>query len=368
MNEADPIYPGGAYEGDDDSAAVVGQITVSMFSVKFETEGFILDFPTKELEVAMDESGERVLFSHPNYPNWTVYSLDPSILNHRAFQQQFLKQHVDGLKAEQTGPLKHTIIVYSSLAGILLVLFGLWAFSNVILGAIVAMMPASWEKQIGQAAFEQMTEGVKPLTDSAYTNRLFLVTERLKKGLPAGAPKFNYIVGDDEMVNAFALPDGHVIVMRGLIEEATPDELAGVLSHEVSHVIQKHGMRHLAQMIGPILVFKYFMNSDGALASLIAVSAMLSSLEYSRSNETEADDKGFEIMLKANIDPRALTSFFQKLKKEERRRDENDFFSTHPATSARIKHLEQRWQDSPRKSGFMPVFGGADPKPAPPAK
>jgi Zn-dependent protease with chaperone function len=368
MNEADPIYPGGAFEGEDDSAAVVGQITVSMFSVRFETEGFTLDMPTQGLEIWIDDSGERVFFSHPNYAGWTVYSLDPTILQHRSFQQQFLKQRVDQLKVEQTGTPKHTLLVYSVLSGIIFVLFGLWAFSNVILGVIVAAMPSSWETQIGDSSFRHLTAIIKPLNDPAYTNRLYLVTQRLKKGFPDDAPKFNYIVGDDDMVNAFALPGGHVVVMRGLIEEATPDELAGVLSHEVSHVIRKHGMRHLAQMIGPVLVIKYLFNADGALAAMIAVSAKLSDLQYSRANETEADDRGFDTLVKANIDPRSLTSFFRKIQVEERRRrrGDDDYFSTHPATSARIKHLEQRWQELPRKSGFVPVNGGPDPKPLSP--
>jgi Zn-dependent protease with chaperone function len=363
MNEGDPIYPGGAFQGDDDSGAVVGQIVVSMFTVRFETEGFMLDLPTQGLEIALDESGERVLFAHANFPGWTVYSLDPSILNHRSFQQQWLKTQVNALKVEHDGPSKHAVRVYAVFGGLLAVLIGLWAFSNVIVGIIVGMMPSSWEDKVGQASYAEMTQEFKKLSDPAYTNRLFLVTERLKKGLPSDAPKFDYMVADDDMVNAFALPGGHVIVMRGLIEEATPDELAGVLAHEMSHVIQKHGMRQIAQIIGPVLVFKYLFNSDSALAALVEVSAVLSTLQYSRANETEADEKGWDILLKANIDPRSLESFFKKLNKIDPHEGEA-FFSTHPATSERIKHLEQRWQESPKKSGFVPVNGGPDPKPA----
>ena len=51
----------------------------------------------------------------------------------------------------------------------------------------------------------------------------------MKKGLPPGSPKFTYVVADDDMINAFALPGGHVVVMRGLLENAKPEELAGVL-------------------------------------------------------------------------------------------------------------------------------------------
>src|SRR5687767_14362731 len=216
MSDADPIFPGGAYEGADDSDAVVGQITVSMFCVRFETEGFTLDLPTHNLDIALGEGGERVLFSHRNFPQWTVYCLDPSILDHRSFQQQSLRNRVEELKLEKTGTPKHTIMVYSALGGILAVLFGLWAFSNVILGLIVAAMPASWETQIGDSAYEEMRQEYKPLTDPAYTNRLFLVTQRLKKGLPSDAPKFEYMIADDDEVNAMALPGGRVIVMRGL--------------------------------------------------------------------------------------------------------------------------------------------------------
>jgi predicted Zn-dependent protease len=165
-------------------------------------------------------------------------------------------------------------------------------------------------------------------------------------------------------VNAFALPGGKVIVMRGLLEEATPDELAGVLAHEVSHVIQKHGMRQLAQLVGPMLIVEYLFNQSGAVSAMVAMSAMFSTLQYSRDNETEADDKAWDIMMKANIDPRSLTEFFRKLRKIEGKNSGGpDIFSTHPATSERIKKLEGRWQNTPRKTGFVPVNGGPDLKP-----
>src|SRR6185295_7157849 len=141
-----------------------------------------------------------------------------------------------------------------------------------------------------------------------------------------------------------------------------PDELAGVLAHEQSHVLRKHGMRGLAQMVGPILIADYLFDSRGAVAALIQVSAAFGELKYSREAETEADDNAWDILLKANIDPRSLTSFFRKLKKLEPK-EVSDVLSTHPATEARIQRLEKRWEESPKKSGFKPVDGGPDPKP-----
>ena len=362
MSGPAPIYPGGAFEGADDSAAVVGQITVSPLGLRFETEAFTWDLPLAGLRTSIEDGGQRILFSHPSFPNWTVYSLDPAILDEKDLHRH-AKKKGRAPETEAEAAARHAKIVYFSLGGILAVLFGLWAFKHIILSIIVAAMPASWETQIGDAAYEEMRAEYEPLTDPAYTNRLFLVTQRLKKGLPSDAPKFEYMIADDDEVNAMALPGGRVIVMRGLIDQATPDELAGVLSHEIAHVTEKHGMQQLAQVIGPILVVDYVMNSEGALAALIAVATSLSTLEYSRANETEADEKGFEIMVQANIDPRSLSSFFEKLKKIDPRGD-SDFFSTHPATSARIKRLAELWEQSPKKSGFARVNGGPDPKPA----
>lgn len=354
MNEADPIYPGGAFEGEDDSAAVVGQITVTPFTVRFECEEFTLDLPTRGLELSLDESGDRVLFSHGNFPGWTVYSLDPSILDHRSFQQVWLKKRVEELRLEHHGPPKHTVRVYIALAAIFLTFFALWAGSNLILSAVVAMMPDEWERQVGKSAFAEMSQEYKMTSDSSLTNRLFAVTERLKKGLPQDAPKFTFHVADDDLVNAFALPGGNVIVMRGLIEEATPDELAGVLAHEMAHVLNKHGMRGLAQVVGPVLIAKYMFDGEGAVAALVGVSAALGQLKYSREAETEADRDAWDILMKANIDPRALASFFRKLRALEPK-ETSDVLSTHPATETRIQVLEQRWNESPKKSGFVSV-------------
>jgi Zn-dependent protease with chaperone function len=361
MNEGDPIYPGGAFQGDDDSGAVVGQIVVSMFTVRFETEGFMLDLPTQGLEIALDESGERVLFAHANFPGWTVYSLDPSILNHRSFQQQWLKAQVNRLKAEQPEATKHAQRVYVALGAIALILIGLWAVTNAIVSVIVNMLPSEWEAKVGKEAFAEIRQFV-PLTDeAALTNRVFLVAQRLNKGLPSDAPKFRFHVSPMPIVNAIALPGGDVIVLEGLLADATPDELAAVLAHEMAHVIKKHAMRQIAQQAGPEFVAKYIFGGDGALSALMAGASTLGELQYSRGNERQADAVAFEILVKANIDPRSLASFFKKIRKIEKKmgEDNDDLFSTHPPTADRINFLERKWEDCPKKSGFEPVNGGA---------
>lgn len=362
MAEADQIFSGGAFQGDDDSLTTMGSITVSPFGVQFEAEAFTLSLPTQDLVIDLDETGERVFMSHPNYPGWTIYSLDLALIEHRCLQRFGLKKKLADLQYQAHGPSRHAVKVYATLGILALSLFSLWAFTDTILGVIVNTLPAEWETKVGRAAFEEMETEFEMTDEPELTNRVHLVTQRLKKGLPYDAPKFQFFVADSGMVNAFALPGGKVIVMRGLIEDATAEELAGVLAHEMAHVTERHGMRALAQMVGPMFITKYVFGGDSALSALIAGTAFIGGLQYSRDNEREADSEGWQILRRANIDPRGLTQFFKKMKREEGDDDDADhMLSTHPATAERIQRLEELWLKSEKKSGFEPLQAGPQP-------
>lgn len=360
MNEADSIYPAGAFEGEDDSAAVVGQITVSTFALRFESEAFTLDLPTRGLQMWLDETGDRIFFSHDNFPGWTVYSLDPAILQHHSLNQPFLKKRVQELTHERSQSPRHAARVYGAFGVIAAILIALWAVTDPIIGVIVNMLPEEWETQVGKEAFAEVRE-IFPLTEEpALTNRVHLVTQRLKKGLAYDAPKFRFHVSDVPLVNAIAVPGGDVVVMQGLLEEAAPDELAAVLAHEMAHVIEKHAMRQIAQDAGPSFISKYIFGGDSALSALLDGTSAIGQLQYSRQNEKSADKTAFSILLNANIDPRSLSRFFEKLNKIEKEFGGADIFSTHPPTEERIKYLQTLWDESPKKSGFEAVHAGPD--------
>ncbi len=355
-------FTGGAYEGSDDSLATMGTITPSQYSVKFESEAFTIDLPTMDLRVEMDEAGERVYFFHAKFPGWTIYSIEPAILRHRSLQRFGLKDRIAELQEQQTGPSKHGRRVLFTMLSLVVCILVLSLGTNVILGIIVGLMPSDWEQQIGDAGLKEIKTEMTFTDEPGLTNRLFLVGERLKRGLPPGAPKFKFYVADHPSVNACALPNGDVIVMRGLLEVADPEQLAGVLAHELAHVTERHGMRLLAQTVGPSLIGKYIFGGDSALAALTKGTAYFSRLEYSRAIEHDADAEGWDILLRANIDPRGLTGFFRDLQRiRPKAADTTDFFSTHPSTAERIQRLDQLWQNSPKKSGFKPMDGGPDP-------
>jgi beta-barrel assembly-enhancing protease len=150
----------------------------------------------------------------------------------------------------------------------------------------------------------------------------------------------------DATPNAFAIPGGHMALHTGLLEMAkTPEQVAGVIAHEISHVTQRHSLRNMMQSAGLSMVFGVLLGSPD-LASLAGMAEELQALSYSRDMEREADDVGWNYLLKAEINPRGMVEFFELLAKEEGVSGNMPaLLSTHPATAERIANLQERLQN-----------------------
>jgi len=165
---------------------------------------------------------------------------------------------------------------------------------------------------------------------------------RLGQKLVRNAPEVNFdytftVVKTDE-VNAFAIPGGHVFVHTGLIAETENEaELAGVIAHEIGHVVARHGSERLSAMmaagfVGEIIVGGQAQQVDRMLADL-AVQLVTTGgmMAYSRQNESEADQIGAKILYDAGYDPWAMVKFFRKLHEKSGDMTKFDvFISTHP--------------------------------------
>jgi predicted Zn-dependent protease len=151
-------------------------------------------------------------------------------------------------------------------------------------------------------------------------------------------------VVDEPAVNALAAPGGYVVVYRGLLERtASPDELAGVLAHELQHVVLRHSMRGLLREMGTSAAIGLIFGDTSGLAGL---AGELGSLRYQRADEDEADNKGIELMVRAGFEPRAMITMFEKLERESNELPGVlQYLSTHPATRERVARLEERARD-----------------------
>ena len=158
-----------------------------------------------------------------------------------------------------------------------------------------------------------------------------------------------HVLADDKTVNAFALPGGQIFVTVAMLRELGDEsELAGVLGHEVGHVVARHGAEHLAkqqlgqQLVGAVGVASWDpdrpMSSQQAAMIAAAVNQLVS-LRYSREDELESDALGVRFLDAAKYDPDAMVGVMQALQRASGPSSQPEFFQTHPDPGNRIERL-----------------------------
>lgn len=227
---------------------------------------------------------------------------------------------------------------------ILIALAGWGGYLGLIAAARSAVreLPISIDREIGDLAGEDLVPGASPIEDEAVVSALAEIVARLEPH--AVLPGFDYriTVLDAEEVNAFALPGGRIFVLAGLIRAAdSPDQVAGVLAHEMAHVTLRHGLRNLAQSLGLVVAVEVLVGDIGGL-SVLAVEGVRHLVEqgYSRELEAEADAEGVRMLRAAAIDPRGLVRFFELLQGQEGA-DLPSWLSSHPDLADRIAEVER---------------------------
>ena len=147
----------------------------------------------------------------------------------------------------------------------------------------------------------------------------------------------------EKTVNAFAAPGGQVVLFSGLIEKAeSPEEVAGVMAHEIAHAIERHPMQSMLRAAGVFLLVGLLVGDTSTLGTIASEGAkVLLVLSYSRDTEREADRIGMELLNKAGIRGDGLLDFFARLQGE--RGEEGRLpvlFASHPMHAERVERLK----------------------------
>jgi predicted Zn-dependent protease len=159
-----------------------------------------------------------------------------------------------------------------------------------------------------------------------------------------------HLLGDQQTINAFALPGGQVYITEALFRRLeTEGQLAGVLGHEIGHVVARHGAEHIAKtqltqdLTGAVVVASYDpSNPNSAYAAQIAaLVGQLVNLRYGRNDELESDRLGVRFMAEAGYDPRAMLRVMEILAEAGDGGRQPEFFSTHPNPENRIERIQQ---------------------------
>lgn len=162
-----------------------------------------------------------------------------------------------------------------------------------------------------------------------------------------------HALADSKTVNAFALPGGQVFVTRGLLKNLTSEgELAGVLGHEIGHVLARHSAEQmsktkLVQGLGAAGAMATTDPNDPGTyrnAQIAQMVTQLVTLRFSRNDELEADQLGVKLMSEAGYDPRSMVKVMEILKKVGGSASGPEFFQTHPNPDNRIPKIKSAIQ------------------------
>jgi predicted Zn-dependent protease len=167
--------------------------------------------------------------------------------------------------------------------------------------------------------------------------------QKLVSVLPENPYPFDFhLLADARTVNAFALPGGQVFITQGLYDKLTTEgELAGVLGHEIGHVIHRHSAQQMAHQdfYNSIVAAAGVASNDQRAAALASYVTQLRSLKFSRGDELQADEWGLDVMTKAGYDPREMLRVMDVLKTLEQNGGASEMLSTHPLAQSRIDKI-----------------------------
>jgi len=216
-----------------------------------------------------------------------------------------------------------------------------------ISGPLTTFIPTTWEKELGQFMAANLAPPDTQCTNPQVVESLETIVTTLSHSVETNPYSFHIHVVDSPSVNAFAAPGGQILVYRGLLENTeTAEEMAGVLAHEMQHILQRHSMRLLVQNISMGFVVGALSGDVSGIMTLgLQAAHVLQTLSYTRDVEEQADKEGVLLLLRAGVDPQGMLNFFHTIneklgKKEKPSQHIAQYLNTHPSTEERLQRLQ----------------------------
>ena len=293
-----------------------------------------LDWPLADIRELPDQAADDlIVLRREGDPLARLILTDPLI-------RPRLPERSKSAPAANRGRL--TAWAFAAVASVALIIFVL---VPVMADQLAEFIPADGEKALGEVTLTQIRDA---MDDTGVTPAHFCVAQDGRAALdiietrltrPMDLPvRLTVHVLDHDMVNAFALPGGHIVLFRGLIEAAgTPEELASVFAHEIGHVVSRDPTRHALRSAGAIGVLGLIFGDFAGGAVVLLLAEQLIEAQYSQSAEAAADAFAHDMMRRAELSPDALAAMFERFR--EMGGDTGGIlahFLSHPALGDRI--------------------------------
>jgi len=301
-----------------------GNLVVWLYSEMRQTQGFY--------------AGEQVRLERGSDPVEALIISDTAFLHALQFMAaaSSRKFHNPSARKRRSG----WIIIGSIAVGVGLAAAYLWgipAGANLLANHI----PPAWEATLGKEVVKQLTVGEDVCTEPPLQQSIDQIIQALNSAAPKHPYIFHVFIVKGKTINALAAPGGYLIIFTGLLEQTkSAEELAGVLAHEMQHVLQKHATRGILQNLSITALATMIVVDPGVISDVVRT---MGSLRYSRIQEEEADQMGMDLIIKSRINPYGMVAFFDILNKKHG--NEPDLFkyvSTHPLMTDRMQKLKAR--------------------------
>jgi predicted Zn-dependent protease len=303
---------------------------------------FVAEWPYRKLTLVEEVyRGQPVRLKEGRRGTARLTFTDETILDELAGKARHLRRR----DHRHRDTLRRAIIWIAALVAVVAgFIFGLPYAAEPIASAI----PLKWEESLGRAVRRQavtlLANNARTCTGNPEASAaLHRLIARLA-GTVKTRYRFRVVVVDHKLVNAFAAPGGYVIVFRGLIDKSrTPEGFAGVLAHEMGHVIERHPTEAIIKAVGLGVVLGVFVGDTSSIGGAAAdFASTLVNKSYGRSAEREADRLGVTMLNRADIRGDGLADFFTWVaKKEGTRNGLSSFLATHPSSRERARKIRR---------------------------
>ncbi|MES2519597.1 MAG: M48 family metallopeptidase [Bacteroidota bacterium] len=290
--------------------------------------------------------GNTNIFKYGDFPQQTIECKDPDFV--KALEREY--PNYEFFKKEYFWALNKGLGTFVGIMAVLLLLcFGVYKYILPAVAESLALtIPQEYEVKWGEMMFENMIQAPQKGQKSSELN--LSKNEALSKLANQFAKEIDFkttypikiTVVNEQIVNAFALPGGNIVVFDGLLKKMkNKEEFAALLGHEAAHVTQKHSLKNIFRSLSGYLFISLITNDLNGITAVILDNAnKIQNLGYSRELETEADEISMKTLKENKVATKGLYNLF-KILEDSVHGSPPEILSSHPLTEERIKFAKK---------------------------
>lgn len=320
-------------------------------TLKLSPSGLVIDqevFFFNSVKIEQGGNNNKFIFIHLSESRTAYFELNTQIINLLEEHPQIYEHFKLFIKHKASHFYTEIVIVLV----FFLMISGIVYYRGVIFSQFSVLIPYSFEKKVGDQVFAKDSQSQFTQINKI-EDQLKVMLTQLKSFDPQ---KHTIHVSAKSEINVYATIGGHIFINQGLLKKIEkPEQLIGVIAHEIVHIDQRHVVKNIFQSVGLFVIFQAFLGDvSGLIAVVVDQGGPLLNLSYSRDLETEADSQAVKVLIESQIDPRGLSEALSLIERENQKLiaespgskilskiEKQNFLRSHPQTLDRIESMQK---------------------------